>query len=55
METILDKVLIVTDSVACLTPELINRYSVMVVPVNIHFNGRVYRDGVDLTASEHSG
>jgi DegV family protein with EDD domain len=46
------KVAIVTDSIACLPGELIGQYQLWVVPVNIHFNGRVYRDGLDVTADE---
>jgi DegV family protein with EDD domain len=46
------KVAIVTDSIACLPGELAGQYQLRVVPVNIHFNGRVYRDGVDITTEE---
>lgn len=46
------KVAIVTDSIACLPGELVGQYQLRVVPVNIHFNGRVYRDGVDISADE---
>jgi DegV family protein with EDD domain len=46
------KVAIVTDSIACLPAELIGQYQLRVVPVNIHFDGRVYRDGLDITADE---
>lgn len=46
------KVAIVTDSIACLPGELVGQYQLRVVPVNIHFDGRVYRDGVDITADE---
>ncbi len=45
-------VAIVTDSIACLTPEHIQQYNIKVVPVNIFFNGKVYRDWVDLTPSQ---
>lgn len=46
------KVAIVTDSIACLPDELVGQYKLRVVPVNIHFNGKVYRDGVDITTKE---
>lgn len=46
------KVAIVTDSIACLPGELVGQYQLRVVPVNIHFDGRVYRDGVDITDDE---
>ena len=48
----MQKVAIVTDSIACLPGESVERYRLRVVPVNIHFNGKVYRDGVDITADE---
>ena len=48
----MQKVAIVTDSIACLPGELVEQYRLRVVPVNIHFNGKVYRDGVDITADE---
>ncbi len=46
------KVGIVTDSIACLPPEVLRQYRVRVVPLNICFDGKVYRDGLDLTASQ---
>jgi len=46
------RVVIATDSIACLTPEIVRRYGIRVVPINIHFNGAIYRDGVTLTAEE---
>jgi DegV family protein with EDD domain len=46
------KVAIVTDSIACLPAELVGQYQLRVVPVNIHFDGRVYRDGLDITTDE---
>ena len=47
----MDKVAIVTDSIACLTAEMVQRYSIRVVPSYVHFDGRFYRDGVDLSPS----
>lgn len=46
------KVAIVADSIACLTPEMVRQYQVYIVPVNIHFDGRIYRDGIDITSTE---
>jgi len=46
------KVVIVTDSLACLTRELVERYGIRIVPLNIHFNGKVYKDWVDITPTE---
>lgn len=39
---------IVTDSTADLSPELISRYSLEVVPLYVNFGDEVYRDGIDL-------
>jgi DegV family protein with EDD domain len=48
----LQKVAILADSIACLTPEMVRQYRLQVIPINIHLNGRIYRDGVDLTSME---
>jgi DegV family protein with EDD domain len=48
----MQKVAILADSIACLTPEMVRQYRLQVIPINIHFNGRIYRDGVDLTSTE---
>ena len=47
-----DKVAVVTDSIACLTRELVEQYGVAIMPLNFHFGGKVYRDWVDITPSE---
>jgi len=47
-----NKVAIVTDSIACLTKELVAQYRIRVVPVNVLFNGNVYRDGIDISPAE---
>jgi DegV family protein with EDD domain len=39
-------VAIVTDSTACLPPELVERYGIEVVPVNIIFGGRTFTDSM---------
>jgi fatty acid-binding protein DegV len=41
-------VAIVTDSTACLPPELVQRYGISIAPVNLIVDGRTYRDGVDI-------
>ncbi len=46
------QVAIVTDSVACLTRELVDQYKIHVIPVNIVFQGKIYRDWVDITPSD---
>jgi DegV family protein with EDD domain len=45
-------VAVVTDSLACLPRCLTEENGVVVVPINIRFRDRVYRDCVDLTPSE---
>lgn len=43
---------IVTDSIACLPRNLVERYGIRVVPVRIVRGDRIYRDGIDVTAEE---
>ncbi len=47
------RVAVVTDSVACLPPDLIARYGIHVIPVRINIEGVEYRDiGEDLPSSQ---
>ena len=46
------KIGIVVDSTAYLSQEQILKYQVELVPINVLFEGKVYRDGVDLTPSQ---
>ncbi len=46
------KVAILADSIACLNPEMVRQHQLRIIPLNIHFNGTIYRDGVDITTSE---
>ena len=46
------KVTIVTDSIACLTRELVEQYDMEIIPVNFFAGGKLYRDWVDITPSE---
>lgn len=46
------KIAVVTDSVACLPPELADAYRIRVVPVRIILGERVFRDGIDVTAEQ---
>ena len=46
------QVAIITDSVACLTREQVARYGIGIVPLNIVYDGKAYRDWVDITPSE---
>jgi DegV family protein with EDD domain len=48
----LQKVAVVTDSIACLTSDLVEQYHVGIIPVNFYAKGRIYKDGVDITPSE---
>jgi len=45
-------VAIVTDSISCLTRELIESYQIGIVPIRLLVQGKVYRDMVDMTPSE---
>jgi len=46
------KVAIVTDSIACLTKELVASYGIGIVPIRLLVQGKVYRDLIDMTPSE---
>ncbi|MDY6906823.1 MAG: DegV family protein [Chloroflexota bacterium] len=48
----MERVAIITDSTACLPPELVAQYGIRVLPLTIHFNERAYHDGVDLTPDQ---
>ncbi len=40
---------VLTDSTAYLPEELIQQYDIRVVPLFIHWDGEIYRDGIDIT------
>jgi len=46
------KTVIVTDSSANLPEDLVREYGIVVVPIYLRWNGKDYRDGVDITARE---
>lgn len=46
------KIAVVTDSVACLPPELVEAYGIRVVPVRLILGEQVFRDGIDVTAEQ---
>jgi len=48
----MQRVTVVTDSLACLTKELVEKYGIKIVPLNIHFNGKIYKDWVDITPKQ---
>lgn len=43
---------IVVDSIACIPQEQLEKYGIRLVPVNIFFNGHIYRDWIDLSAAQ---
>jgi DegV family protein with EDD domain len=43
---------VVTDSVADLPPQIVEELGITVIPINVRFGEKVYRDGVDLTAEQ---
>jgi DegV family protein with EDD domain len=47
-----NKVAIVTDSIACLTRELVAQYKIEIIPINFYAGGRLYKDWVDIAPSE---
>jgi DegV family protein with EDD domain len=46
------RIAVVTDSVACVPPQLVAEYGIEVVPFHVIWDGRAYKDGVDLTPAE---
>lgn len=46
------KVAVVTDSVACIPADLVEKYGIHVAPVQIIWDRTTYRDGVDLSTQE---
>ena len=48
----MDKVAIIADSIACFTREMVEQYGIRIVPSNIHFDGKVYKEYLDISSSE---
>ena len=48
----MQKVAIVTDSIACLPRELVEQYGIGIVPLNFYFGDKVYKDWVDITPTQ---
>ena len=48
----MSKVAVVTDTIACLPPELAREYGIVIVPVCLIINGKSYRDGIDINNDE---
>jgi DegV family protein with EDD domain len=47
-----DKVAIVADSICCIPREMVKQYGITIAPIPISFQGKIYRDWVDITPSE---
>ena len=47
-----DKVAIVTDTTACIPQEQIEKYDIELVPIELIFGDKVYRDGIDISPTE---
>jgi len=43
---------IIADSIACIPKEQVDAYNIKIVPVNIFFNGHIYRDYIDLSSAK---
>ncbi len=46
------RTIVVTDTTACVPPERVERLGIEVVPVQLVFEDRTYRDGIDISPSE---
>lgn len=47
-----NKVVIVTDTTACIPSNRVRELGIKTVPIEFIFSGRVYRDGIDITPSQ---
>lgn len=43
---------VVTDSTSDLSPEVLQKYGIVSVPLYVNFDGQMYQDGVDITLSD---
>jgi DegV family protein with EDD domain len=43
---------VITDSIACLTKELVAKYGIEIIPITVLVDGKVYRDWIDITPSQ---
>ncbi|MAF85584.1 MAG: hypothetical protein CL875_03790 [Dehalococcoidales bacterium] len=46
------KVAVITDSISCLTPDMVKQCQMQILPINLYFGDKVYRDGIDITPTE---
>jgi len=47
-----NKVAIVTDTTACIPREQVEQYAIELVPIDVIFGDKVYRDGIDISPAE---
>jgi len=47
-----NKVVIVTDTTACIPQEKVKQYEIEQIPIELVFGDRVYRDGIDITPAQ---
>ena len=47
-----NNVAVVTDSIANLTEQMVEQYRIGIVPIMLLVQGKLYRDGVDMSPSE---
>ena len=45
-------VTVITDSISCLPPDMVARYQMQILPINLYFGDKVYKDWVDITPNE---
>jgi len=48
----MQQVAVVTDSISCLTKELVEQYDIKIIPLNFYAEGKLYKDWVDITPSK---
>jgi len=48
----MSEIAVVVDSIACIPRELTEKFRIRIVPANIFFNGKLYRDLADLTPAQ---
>jgi len=48
----MQKVAIVTDTIACLPPEMVRQYQLQILPINLYFGDKVYREWIDITPTQ---
>lgn len=43
---------VITDSTAYLSSDILERYNIVTVPLNVHLDGQIYKEGLDITNDE---